>query len=284
MLSVTTLGSAGASEYLSLKQKIEGLIFSRCKFGTAEATPIYISFLAQSSVGGTFTLSFRNGASNRSYLTEFTVSAASTRKLCQVTIPGDTSGTWVTDNTAAAIIDFTASCGATLQGSVGSWQAGDFKGTAAGQMLNGQTGTLRISDLYIGTEPISGVTTDYPHVPSDVELVRCKRYLRRHESTGSSSTVMASGNAGSTTSGTVYFPWDYDMRAVPTLTNSAVGNFNFGNTVGTQTVTSISLSGGTNQRMGVLTIGTGAGAFAAGQAARLSAGVTTATIDFSAEL
>lgn len=175
-LNVTTLASVAAGDSLSIQRRIEGTFFRRCNFGTAQAATVYVSFWAEASATGTFSVSLRNGAAARSYVTNFTITSANTRQLFQTTIPGDTSGTWATDTTNAAFLDITAAVGATFQTTAGAWQAGNFFGTSSATILNNLVGSISISDLYLGTEPIGTATSDWPHVPHDVEERRCKKY------------------------------------------------------------------------------------------------------------
>ena len=177
-LNVTTGATVGALERLSLGVNIEGTFFRRCAFGTAQAATLYVSFWAESSATGTFSVSLRNAGVNRSYVVNCTISAANTRQLFQFTVPGDTAGAWANDtSTYGILMNFVAACGSTFQtASTATWLAGNFVGTSSTTLLNTITGSLQISDLYVGTTPIGGATTDFPRLPFDAELARCQRY------------------------------------------------------------------------------------------------------------
>ena len=225
-LNVTTLASVGAGDSLSVQRRIEGTFFRRCNFGTAAAATVYVSFWAEASATGTFSVSLRNGAAARSYVTNFTITAANTRQLFQVTIPGDTSGTWATDTTNGAFLDITAAVGATFQTTAGAWQAGNFFGTSSATILNNLVGSISISDLYLGTEPIGTATSDYPHVPYDLELFRCLRYLPSIPASGTGTNYIGAGAGTSATQTTMLMPFVVRPRIPPTgMIASAAGGF-----------------------------------------------------------
>lgn len=208
-LNVTTLATVATGDSLSIQRRIEGTFFRRTAFGTAQAVPVYISFWAEASATGTFSVALR-GAGGRSYVVNFTIAAANTRQLCQVTIPGDTTGPWATDTTAGAFLDITAAVGATFQTTAGAWQASNFLGTSSTTLLNNLVGSLSISDLYLGTEPIGTATTDYPHVPFSMELALCLRYYEV--------ISQCSGLTASTTNLQGNLAFFVPKRAVPTIT------------------------------------------------------------------
>jgi hypothetical protein len=63
--------------------------------------------LGYSSLTGTFGGALVNSAQNRSYPFTYTISAANTWEQKSVTIAGDTTGTWTTDNSAGLGIFWT---------------------------------------------------------------------------------------------------------------------------------------------------------------------------------
>jgi hypothetical protein len=73
----------------------------------------------------------------------------------------------------------------------------------------------QISDLYLGTEPIGTATTDYPHVPYDVDLIRCLRYLPSVPPAAATQYV-GNGINSSTTTSIISIPLPVTPRSVPT--------------------------------------------------------------------
>ncbi len=114
------------SDYFHLYQAIEGFNVSDLNWGTANAQTITISFWVRSSLTGTFGGSLRNAAVTRSYPFTYTISVANTWEYKTVTIAGDTSGTWATDNTVGIYVGFGLGSRATFSGTAGAWGAGNF--------------------------------------------------------------------------------------------------------------------------------------------------------------
>jgi hypothetical protein len=83
--------------YLYSKQRIEGYNIADLAWGTANAKTVTISFWVKSSLTGTFGGAFKNNASNRDYPFTYTISSANTWEQKSITLPGDTTGTWVTN-------------------------------------------------------------------------------------------------------------------------------------------------------------------------------------------
>jgi hypothetical protein len=94
-LSAYTIGS---TEHFGVMQSIEGFNVADLGWGTANAKTITISFKVRSSLTGTFGGFITNSAGNRCYVFSYTINSANTFEDKTVTIAGDTSGTWLTDN------------------------------------------------------------------------------------------------------------------------------------------------------------------------------------------
>jgi hypothetical protein len=122
-LLVTSLSSytVGAAEYFVQEQRIEGFNVSDLAWGTASAATVTVSFWVRSSLTGTFGGALRNSAATRSYPFTYTISAANTWEQKTVTIAGDTSGTWLTDNGVGLDVSFGLGVGSTLSGTAGAW-------------------------------------------------------------------------------------------------------------------------------------------------------------------
>jgi hypothetical protein len=99
LFTVTTAQSSlNPSDQYIFQQYIEGFNSSDLNWGTASAKAITVSFWARSSVTGTYPVAIINGSSNRSYVTTFAINTANTWEFKTATIPGDTTGSWSTDN------------------------------------------------------------------------------------------------------------------------------------------------------------------------------------------
>jgi hypothetical protein len=80
----------------------------------------------RSSLTGAFGGSLRNGTADRSYPFSYTINAANTWEQKSVTIAGDTSGTWSTDNGVGILVGFSLGTGSTFNGTVNAWGAGNY--------------------------------------------------------------------------------------------------------------------------------------------------------------
>ena len=122
----TTDTSIAAGDYLGFYQGIEGSEFARFEWGTARAKPATISFWVRSSKTGTYGVSFRNSAQNRTYVATYTINSANTWEKKAITVAGDTSGTWLTTTGVGVTINFTLMSGSNFTTStLNTWQAAD---------------------------------------------------------------------------------------------------------------------------------------------------------------
>ncbi len=202
-----------STDQFVLQQRIEGFNVADLNFGTASASPITVSFYVRSSLTGTFAGAVTNGTPNRSYPFTFVINSANTWEYETITIPGDTTGTWTTDNTSGLQLSFNLGAGSTYDGTAGSWQAGNLTSVAGAVDLIATSGAT----FYItGVQLEKGSTaTPFEVRPYGQELLLCQRYYQ----------VIDSGlfnNGGMGNSSGQGFPvgkfFPVTMRAAPTLT------------------------------------------------------------------
>lgn len=168
-----------AGDFYLFELPIEGVNVADLKFGTADAQ----SFVWRGVVSlpqGTYSLSFRYAAINRSYVKMFTVTAEESNKdkLVTAVVPGDKTGTWIKDATGSGIsVRLSFGHGSTFNtGSTEAWLAGNFLGTAAQTNAVATAGnTFEIADigLYAGTQLPDWQLPDY-----NDDLRDCRRYFR----------------------------------------------------------------------------------------------------------
>ena len=122
--------SLAAGEFLTFNQNIEGQEVADFRYGSASAKQSILRF-GFKGPQGTYAVSVKNSALNRSFVSLFTISApqANTDTEQTITITGDTTGTWLTDTGIGLSIDIVLACGSTYQGTTG-WQAGNILGTS----------------------------------------------------------------------------------------------------------------------------------------------------------
>lgn len=208
--------SLGAGDYFTIQQYIEGLNVADLGWGTANAQTVTLSFWVRSSLTGTFGGSLKNSAENRSYPFTYTISSASTWEYKTITIPGDTTGTWLTTNGKGISLFFGIGVGTTYSGPAGAWAATNYaSATGATSVVgtNGATWYVTGVQLEVGTQ----ATPDEWRLISQ-ELAMCYRYYRRYISSGNTYTALGSGlTQGASSISRWGFQLDIPMRAAPTL-------------------------------------------------------------------
>jgi hypothetical protein len=215
-LGITSTASTtvGAGDFFFIDQRIEGFNVSDLGFGTANAQPITISFWVRSSLTGTFTGGLVNSANSRGYGFTYVISAANTWEQKSVTIAGDTTGTWLTNNGVGLTLIFGFGCGATFTTPTnGSWQGGNyFAGGSGGTSVVGTNGAT----LYItGVQLEKGSTaTSFDYRPYGTELALCQRYF--YMVARGNSINFAASNYWGTTEINAYIPFKVSMRTTPT--------------------------------------------------------------------
>jgi hypothetical protein len=221
-LGVTSLSaySVLVGDYFDFGQAIEGFNVADLGWGTANAQTVTLSFWVRSSLTGTFGGSLRNSAQNRSYPFTYTISAANTWEQKSVTIAGDTSGTWATDNTAGLQIYFGLGFGATYSGTAGAWTAGNYISATGATSVVGTNGAT----FYItGVQLEKGVTaTSFDYRPYTTELQLCQRYYYKEPDSAYHASIL-DGNTGNFPAAWATHP--VEMRATPTAAFEAFGNF-----------------------------------------------------------
>jgi hypothetical protein len=179
------------ADFFVLQQLIEGYNIADLGFGTASASSVTLSFLVRSSLTGTFSGSICNSIATRNYIFNYTISSANTWTAISVTIPGDTTGTWATDNTTGLSIRFGLGCGSTFSGTAGSWGSSNLVQSTGSVSIVGTNGAT----FYVtGVQLEKGVTaTSFDYRPFGTELQLCQRYFEKSNTT---ETVVPTNTAG----------------------------------------------------------------------------------------
>jgi hypothetical protein len=163
-----------ASSTHTISQKIEGYNVSDLNFGTASAATVTLSFWVKSSITGTHSGALRNANITRSYVFTYSISAANTWEKKAITIPGDTTGTWVKDNGIGVHVDFDLGNGSDYRTTAGAWTAGNFVGvTGAASVMATAGANWFITGVQF--EP-GTVATPYERLEASLSALRCFRY------------------------------------------------------------------------------------------------------------
>ena len=270
--------SVAAGDILTYRQQIEGFNIADFGWGTASAETITFSFWVRSSLTGTFGGSIKNGDSTRSYPFTYTISVANTFEQKTVTVAGDTSGTWTTDNTSGLILSFGLGVGSTTSGTAGAWAGANYNSATGATSVVGTNGAT----FYItGVQLEKGSTaTSFDYRPVGTELALCQRYFTSFVGAVAFSQY---GIGEAVSASKVRWPMQCPvvMRASPTLVVNGSGLVWALDRIG-QTLTSITLDYATTQ---IQSISAGCVGVTTGQAGSINAGnFTNTSITFSAEL
>ena len=213
-LGATSLSaySSVAADYFGIAQSVEGLNFADLAFGTANAQAVTLSFWVRSSLTGTHGGSLRNSANNRTYCFSYSVAAANTWEFKTVTVPGDTTGTWLATNGVGVNVWFDLGSGSTATGAAGSWNASNVIRPTGSVSLVGTSGaTWQVTGVQLEA---GSVATPFERRPYGTELALCQRYFQVIRFTGSESI---SANGAIPTQSSVLMT---EMRATPTVVES----------------------------------------------------------------
>jgi hypothetical protein len=237
-LGVTSLSSYSvtSTDFFSVLQSIEGFNTADLAWGTANASPVTISFWVRSSLTGTFGGSLNNGSFNRAYPFTYTISAANTWEQKSFTVAGDTTGTWATGNTTGIHLYFNLGAGSSFSGTAGAWaSSGVVSATGATSVVGTSGATFYITGVQLEK---GSTATSFDYRPYGTELQLCQRYfwndVTNQSGTYYDNTAVSGG-----------FRCPVPMRAAPSVTTASItlDVINVGNPSMTPTISSVTASG-----------------------------------------
>lgn len=238
-IAVTTADtSIAAGDYFQYSQKIEGYN-ARDLVGRT----FTLSFWVKSSKTGIHCISFRNGSADRTYVSEYIITAANTWEYKSITVVNGlpVAGTWNWTNGIGLTVTWALACGTTYHTSANSWNSGNFLTTS--NQVNvldtiGNIFALTGVQLEIGEK-----ATPFEHRNYSAELALCQRYFVSN---------LYLEIAGYTTNGcteksTLSFP--VEMRSTPTMVNSSFCSVGL--------ISNFAVSAATAKSFGLSGLGTG---------------------------
>jgi hypothetical protein len=216
----------GATQFAQFLTKLEGLSVADLKFGTSGAKQVVVRF-GWKSPAGTYAVRLSNAAEDRCFVREFTISGgeANTDTLQTVTVPGDTSGTWVATNAASFFLSWTLATGTTYQGTPDAWQASTIIGTSStSNGIGTGSAVFELFDVGMYADPeATGVAPPFILPDYGEDLRACQRYWRSSYSIGTQPGTVVVSQLGRTVEGTTSFVTIGQVEAVmrvdsPTVT------------------------------------------------------------------
>jgi hypothetical protein len=179
-MKVTTTATVNPSDYFFLSQVIEGANTIDWQWGAAGARAVTLGFWVMSSLTGTMGGFVRNagttaGNYSRSYPFTFSVSSAATWEYKTVTVPGDTTGQWLTGQTDGVEFGIELWNGTGFQAAPGAWAAGNFTGPSGGtaNFAGGLNSYMYLTGIQVELGPTA---TQYERKHYNYAMEECQRY------------------------------------------------------------------------------------------------------------
>ena len=277
LITSSSAYTVGASEYFIVQQRIEGFNIADLGWGGASAKTVTLSFWVRSSLTGTFGGSLGNDGLARSYPFSFTISAANTWEQKTVTVTGDTSGTWLTNNGLGMYVIFNLGSGSTFSTTAGAWASGQYTAPTGATSVVGTNGAT----FYItGVQLEKGATaTPFENRLYGTELALCQRYYWQINSE-TSYAGLGSGVMNTATVARIFMPYPTPMRATPTISITSPSSFTVSQGYD---LTPTNLTAYANSKTSMFDMATNTGVLGRG-AVLLFANVSTGSIQATAEL
>ena len=217
----TADASIAAADAYNLQHKIEGSNVADFGSGAVGASSFTLSFWVRSSLTGTYAGGINNSTAARSYVFTYTISVANTFEYKSITIPADTTGTWLSDNGIGFRILWDLGSGSNYNATAGAWTGSNkFRTSGSVNWISTVSRTFYITGVQLepGTK-----ATPFERRSYGQEQALCQRYFQERIC-GHRNDNYNTGTASFDIQDT--FP--VDMRTTPTATViSTSGTTNF---------------------------------------------------------
>ena len=210
--------SLANNQFAFISQVIEMENMRHLAYGLSYAKTCTLSFYVKSNKTGTYCIQLINdGTNNRQFVTEYRINNTNTWERKEITIPGDTSGTW---NSNGLRIAWTLAVSGNRQTStVGSWFGDSTAKYGTHNQVNFMASTSNTFNLTGVQFEIGNTATSFEHRNISEELTNCQRYFVRFAGGSDAYCFPAKGQGSSSCD--VGIPLPTVLRAQPTITLSS---------------------------------------------------------------
>ena len=222
-LDVTTADtSIAAGQVYTVQHRIEGFNVNDLGLGKAGSRSFTVSFWHKHTKTGTYCVGFTNSAGNRAYPAEYTQAVADTWEQATISVPVDTTGTWLSTNGVGLLVYFVVAAGSNFHGTADTWAAANTFSTASQvNALDSTSNFFRITGVQLEA---GDTATPFEHRLYGQELALCQKYYYKIFP-GAVSAVFGPAYSFSTTGAQAAIPYPVTMRIAPTaLEQSGTAN------------------------------------------------------------
>ena len=216
LLTGTAESAIANDEYVRIDTKLEGQDIQDLQYGTAGAKSSTLSFWVNSSVTGTYGITFYSQSSQaRALNATYTINSANTWEKKTITIVGDTVESSPDDNTLGMMVVWSLASGSNYDGvNSTSWSNYTTTNLNGGHQQDGVVTTASAVFYLTGVQwEVGSSATPFEHRPIGMELSLCQRYYQDLGRWLIQGQAYGSGNDG------LGYPirWITTMRAAPQI-------------------------------------------------------------------
>ena len=225
----TADASPTTTDNLAIMQRFEGQNLQMLKKGTTSAESVTFAFWVKSAKTGTYILELLDHDNNRQICKAYTIDSANTWEKKVLSFAGDTTGTLTNDNNLSFHVRWWLGAGSTFNtGTLStSWEAKTNANRAVGQVNLADSTS---NDWYITGVQLEVGTFDANSIPDfqfedrGTSLMRCMRYTQCFGGNNNKETF-CSGGCNTTTIQTMLIEHKTEMRTTPSVSVSALNDF-----------------------------------------------------------
>ena len=180
-IKATTVSAitGSSADYYQFNQPIEGFNTAHLAYGTSSARTTTLSFWVKSTLTGQWSGAIKNSDGTRAYTFPYYINSPGTWEYKTVTIPGDTSGTWIgsTNGIGLRLMYDLGTSRPDLQGALNVWEATNSYASSTGvKLVQNASATWQITGVQL---ELGKVATPFEHRSYGEELALCQRYYQR---------------------------------------------------------------------------------------------------------